>query len=137
MDIIKTLKEIRYIHMELEYTRKRLETLRSNKASIKSSSDVGTQAGSHVSNPNKNPMDLVCNITDLERTLEGKLSKLYKLEKQVEEELETLEPIERLIVKLHYFDGETLECICGVIGYSYRHTKRIFREAIGKLREVS
>lgn len=137
MDIIKTLKEIKYIHMELEYTKKRLEDLRSNKVSIKSSSDVGTQAGSHVSNPNKNPMDLVCNITDLEQVLEEKLSRLYSLEKEVEKELDILDPKERMIIKLHYFEGETLEYICGVINYSYRHTKRMFNEAIGKLKDVS
>lgn len=137
MNIIKTLKEIKYIHMELEYTRKRLEALRSNKSSIKSSSDVGTQSGSHVSNPNKNPMDLVCNITDLEKVLEDKLNRIYSLEKEVEEELDILEPKERMIIKLHYFEGETLEYICGVINYSYRHTKRMFNDAISKLKEVS
>lgn len=137
MDVLKTLKEIKYINLEIDYTKKKLEELRNRKASIKSTSDVGTQAGSYVSNPNKNPMDLVCNITDLEHVLEEKLSKMYKLEKDVENKLDVLEPKERIIIKLHYFEGKTLEGICVHINYSYRHTKRMFNEAVKRLKSIS
>ena len=137
MDILKTLKDIKYINMEIDYTTKKLEELRNRKASIKSSSDVGNQSGSHVSNPNKNPMDLVCSIADLETLLEEKLSDLYRLEKDAESKLDVLEPKARVVLKLHYFENESLESICGIINYSYRHTKRIFNEAVNTLKKIS
>lgn len=137
MDVLKTLKDIRYINMEIEYTNKKIEELRNRKASIKSTSDIGTQSGSHVSNPNKNPMDLICSIADLEQTLEEKLIKLYRLKKDTEDQLDVLEPKARMIIKLHYFEGVPIEGICGIINYSYRHTKRMFNEAVNTLKQIS
>ncbi|PHV69768.1 hypothetical protein CS063_13700 [Sporanaerobium hydrogeniformans] len=137
MDIIKTLKDIKYIKMEADYTKDKLEEIRERRKSIKSSSNSNIAPGSHVSTPNSSMIDSIVSIEELEKMLDAKLSHMYKLENEVVEKLEVLEPKERVVIKLHYFEGETLEHICGVIKYSWRHTMRIYKGAMEKLKKMA
>lgn len=135
MDVIKTLKDIQFLRMEAEYTKNKISELKEKKTSIKSSSSNQVQPGSHVSNPNNDSRtDMMISIELLEEQLEKKLAKVYRLEQQVNDSIDELEPKERIVIKLHYFEGESLERICSVINYSFRHTKRIHREALKKLK---
>lgn len=138
MDIIKTLNEIQYLKLEAKYTESKIEELKARRSSIKSTSDVGVQPGSHVLTANNDSLiNMISNIEELEKSLEADLSKMYQLEKVVTEKIAVLDPKKRIIVKLHYFEGETLEYICGEIGYSFRHTSRMFKEALNELEKLA
>lgn len=138
MDIIKTLNEIQYLKMESKYTEDKIRELKERRTSIKSTSDLGVTPGSHVSNPNNdNCLNMMTSIKDLEVALEKDLSMMYSLEKEVTKVMEQLEPKKRIIIKLHYFEGEAIEYICGVIGYSFRHTARMHKEALDELKKLA
>lgn len=138
MDIIRTLKEIQFMKLESKYTEEKIRELKERKTSIKSSSDSNIAPGSRVANANNdNCIDLMISVKELEKTLEKNLDRMYRLENEVDNKLEELEPKERIIVKLHYFEGETIEYICGIINYSFRHTRRMHKEALEKLKKMA
>lgn len=136
MDVLKTLKEIQYLRLDLKYIEDKLTELRNRMISVTSSGNADITPGSHVSSSyNKLDNNLV-SIEELQKKICVTRKKIVELEEQVEVKLDILEPKERLIIKLYYFEGETIEYICGVVNYSYRHTKRIYRLALGKLGSV-
>lgn len=138
MDIIKILKEIQFLKLEAKYTEEKIQELKERRTSIKSTSDSSIAPGSHVSNPNNdNCFNMINSINDLGKTLEKDLERMYKLENEITDKLTVLEPKKRLIIKLHYFEGEAIEYICGVVGYSFRHTRRLHKEALEELKKLA
>ena len=136
MDIIKTLKEIQYIKLEIKYLEGKLIEKKSSMTGVKSATNTEIAAGSHVSNPSNQMTEQIIAIEELEDRISVKMAKVKELENQVDEQIACLDPKERTVVKLYYCEGETLEYICGVVNYSFRHTKRIHREALKKLKDV-
>lgn len=133
MDVIKTLKDIQYMKMDIKYIEEKLHEKRINISSVKSD----MSPGSNVSNTCKQITESLVTIEEIENELIEKRNKVLELEKQVEEKIKTLEPKERIILKLYYCEGETLEYICGVVNYSFRHVSRMHRKALSKLEKMS
>lgn len=138
MDIIRTLKEIQYLKLEIKYTEEKLNELDDRKTSIKSTNDIGISPGSHTSNPNSDRfLDAMIAIDKYKETLKNDLNRAYELEREVTDKITALDPKKRIIIKLHYFEGEPIEYICGIIGYSFRHTRRMHMEALEELKKLA
>ena len=136
VDVLKTLKDIQYLRLDLKYIEDKLTELRNKMTSITSAGNSDITPGSHVFNSNNKLDNNLVSIEELQKKICTTRKRIIELEEQVEIKLEVLEPKERLVIKLYYFEGETIEYICGVVNYSYRHTKRIYRLALGKLEGV-
>lgn len=53
----------------------------------------------------------------------------------IEQAIDSLEPLERLVMRLHYIDGQTWEQVCCSISYSWSQVHRIHAAALKRLRE--
>ena len=53
----------------------------------------------------------------------------------IEQAIDTLEPRERLLMRLHYIDGQTWEQVCISMTYSWTQVHRIHGAALERLRE--
>lgn len=133
MDIRRTLNSYRPLVREINYLEHKIETMRDRQTSIKSSSDV-----SEVQAPCGNSDKIgnsVSELIDLEQMYLDKIDKATKQLKVIEHMIDILTPTERLLIRARYVDGEYLEAVCGIIGYSYGQTKRIHNAALRKLSE--
>lgn len=72
------------------------------------------------------------------KLLEMLTEKLVELDTEciaVESAIKKLKPRERLLVRLHYFDGRTWEQVCVDMTYSWSQVHRIHAKALKKLKE--
>ena len=84
-----------------------------------------------------------CHIIDVKGDRLDELRGLYnakveELETQmveIERAIEPLEPTERTIIRLHYFDGYTWEQVAVATNYTWRHVHRLHGKALEKLQE--
>lgn len=53
----------------------------------------------------------------------------------IEEEIEWLEPMERMVMRYRYIEGMTWEQVCVAIGYAWRQTHNIHTRALDRLAE--
>lgn len=116
---------------EVRYLENKIEAIRDRQTSIRSSSDASGVQG--LSGNNDKIGSAVAELIDLEKMYLDKIDRASIQLKEIETLIEGLTPTERLLMRAKYIDGEHLEAICGMIGYCYRQTKRIHREAIEKL----
>ena len=133
MDIRHKLNSYIPLVREIKYLESKIEAIRDRQTSIRSSSDV-----SEVQAPGGNSDKIgssIAELIDLEDMYLAKINKATIQLKEIEMLIEELTPTERLLMRAKYIDGERLESICGIIGYCYRQTKRIHREAIVKLEQ--
>lgn len=65
-----------------------------------------------------------------------KLAELVALQLDIEHAIETLEPIEREIVRLRYIDGLEWHQICAEINYEWTQTHRIHARVLRKLEKL-
>lgn len=54
---------------------------------------------------------------------------------EIEAAIEPLEPTERTIIRLHYFQGLTWEQVAVEMNYTWRHVHRLHGKALEKLQE--
>lgn len=133
MDIVKRLKNFRSLVTELEYLENKIQGIRDRQTSIKSSSDT-TEGSGCGGNTDK----VGGSVTDLLYSQELYLEKAELIKKEleaIESAIGVLDPIERVIIRAKYVDGEPLESVCCIVGYSYRQTKRRHAIAIKKLEQ--
>ena len=133
-DTIKDLKDIQYLRMDIDYYKDKLKELEEGKSGIKSSSNSDITPGSHVTNPNNSSADVLIRIDELKEYIHKKEIELKETISRVNNKLDVLEPKEKIVIELHYINGETIEYICGVVNYSYRHTNRLHKSALRKLK---
>lgn len=137
IDIVKKLKELQVLRMNINYLVDKYKELKSKSTGIKSPDYSQIPAGSHVSNID-NMMDInLIQQEEITNKIRDTRNKIDEIEQEVSEYIERLEPKEQVLIRLHYIEGETLEYICGVIQYSFRHTFRIHKKALEKLSEMS
>ncbi|MBE6021666.1 MAG: hypothetical protein E7231_00370 [Cellulosilyticum sp.] len=133
MDIRHKLNSYRPLIREINYLERKIEAMRDRQTSIRSSSDVSeVQASGGNSDKIGNS---VAALNDLEDMYLRKIEKANAELREIETLIDTLEPVERLLMRARYIDGEYFEHICGIIGYSYRQTMRIHKCAIRKLQQ--
>ena len=133
MDIRHKLNSYIPLVREIRYLEKRIEAIRDRQTSIRSSSDVSEV---QVSGGNSDKIgDSIATLDDLEDMYLRKIEKANVELKEIEALIDELEPVERLLIRARYIDGEYFESICGIIGYSYRQTMRIHKCAMRKLQQ--
>ena len=71
--------------------------------------------------------------TELQQLYESKVAELDAKMLEIERAIEVLEPRERTLVRLHYFQGLTWEQVAVEINYSWAQTHRIHGKALKKL----
>lgn len=54
---------------------------------------------------------------------------------EIEKAIEPLDPRERTLIRLHYFQGLTWEEVAVEMGYTWRHVHRLHGKALAKLQE--
>lgn len=64
---------------------------------------------------------------------QGKIAALTAALVEIEQALEILQPRERTLLRLHYIQGLTLEQVCVIMRYSWRHIRRIHKRALQQL----
>lgn len=72
---------------------------------------------------------------DLLDRYQEKLADLRAEVLRIEEAIESLEPIERMLMRCRYIDGLTWEEVAVAISYSWRQTHTIHSNALNKLSE--
>lgn len=133
MDIRHKLNSYIPLVREIRYLENKIEAIRDRQTSIRSSSDVcEVQASGGNSDKIGNS---IAELNDLEDMYLRKIEKANAELKEIEALIDDLEPLERLLIRARYIDGEYFESICGIIGYSYRQTMRIHKCAMRKLQQ--
>lgn len=74
---------------------------------------------------------------DLVERYQRKLEDLRAEALQIEDAIETLEPIEQMLMRYRYLDGMTWEEVAVAISYSWMQMHRIHSRALTKLSEQS
>lgn len=66
----------------------------------------------------------------------GLCDQLVRTQLAIEEAIEGLEPIERMVIRYRYLEGLTWEQVCVAVDYAWRNTHRIHARALDKLAEM-
>ena len=77
-------------------------------------------------------MDRYADLVEIYKT---KLELMYSERAAIEQAIESLEPIERMVLRARYIEGRTWEDVAGRINYSYVQTWRIHARALQKLED--
>ena len=125
------LKEYTSIKKELKQIQFKLKELEERKTSIKSMiiSDMNVQ----TSHNNNSIEDLLIKIEECIEEYNKKEIKLYNKQLEIENCINNLEPIERVVMRMRYIDGCKWEEICYKIHYEWRKTHYIHKEALKKI----
>lgn len=65
-----------------------------------------------------------------------KLTALVTLQLSIENAIETLDPVERELIRLRYIDGKDWHQVCAGINYSWQQTHRIHAKILQKLEKL-
>lgn len=79
--------------------------------------------------------ELIDKKDDLLKQYQAKEAELAAELLAIEQAIDTLEPRERLLMRLHYIDGQTWEQVCISMTYSWTQVHRIHGAALERLRE--
>lgn len=131
MNIKHRLQNYSRINLQVERLRERIETLQDRMYSLKSSSDM-SEIQASGGNSDKIGGNVAL-LVDLEEMYLDELSKLLEEQKEIEDMIKGLEPVERLLIRARYIDGLPWESICNIIGYSWAQTHRIHSSTLNKL----
>ena len=134
MTVKQRLKNFIAIKREIEYLENKIRNMKDRQTSIRSSSN--TEDVPAFGSCDK-LSESIASYLDLVDEYTVKLNKLYIEQKEIEKLIEPLTSTERLLMRARYVDGETMECVCGIIGYSWRQTNRIHSVALSKLEKMA
>lgn len=73
--------------------------------------------------------------TELQKLYTEKVDELTARMLEIEAAIEPLEPTERTLIRLHYFQDLTWEEVAVEMGYCWRHVHRLHGRALEKLQE--
>lgn len=88
--------------------------------------------GSGALSPTEN---LALKHMELEAKYKETVKKLAEQMAEIEDAIQVLEPRERTIIRLHYFQGLTWEQVAVETGYTWRHVHRLHGKALERLQE--
>ncbi len=134
MDIKKKLQN--YADMQLEHTqlKERIDSLREQLTSIHSQNFDGIVA---MSGNSDKIGDMVSTLSDLETTYIQKSNELMRKMIEIERSINTLEPMERVVVRKRYMECKPWETICVEMNYGYRGILKVHSRILQKLRKIS
>ena len=72
---------------------------------------------------------------ELQQLYREKVAELEAQMLEIEQAIEPLEPLERILIRLHYFQGFTWEQIALELNYTRRHITRMHGRALEKLQQ--
>lgn len=125
------LNEYKDIKKELNQIQFKLKELEERKTSIKSMviSDMNVQ----TSHTNNSIEDLLIKIEECMEMYNKKEVALYNKQLEIENCINSLEPLERIIMRLRYIDGYTWEEICTKVNYRWNGIHKIHRKILSKI----
>lgn len=77
--------------------------------------------------------NLVAERIDLESRYREKIQQLERAQTDIENLIDGLEPVERMLARFRYLDGHTWEQVCLDMSYSWRQVHRIHGRLLDKL----
>lgn len=75
-------------------------------------------------------------LRPLQEFYRAKLNELTQAQLRIERAIETLEPTERLLIRLRYVEGKDWHKVCIEINYSWQQTHRIHSRILKKLEKI-
>ena len=119
------------IKRELRQLQERIEELQHAKEDIKSPTWSDMPRGGHE---NQSKIETVLILLEEQQEMYfDKYKELLEVQKDIEELIKYLEPIEREVMRYKYFEGKTFEEIALMINFSYRTVRRIHKRSLEKL----
>lgn len=79
---------------------------------------------------------IVAELVGLQEKYKAKMAKLVEAQTEVEDLIDSLEPLERQLMRCRYIEGMPWETVCVVLNYSWRQTHRIHGRVLDKLVEA-
>jgi hypothetical protein len=79
---------------------------------------------------------IVAELVGLQEKYMAKMQQLLGAQVEVEMVIDSLEPVERSLMRCRYIDGLPWESVCVALNYSWRQTHRIHSQALNKLVEA-
>lgn len=92
--------------------------------------DAMPRGGSGPSDP---VAEFIGKHDELQRRYKDRVEELTELMAEIEQAIEVLDPLERSMIRLHYFQGFTWEQIALELNYTRRHVTRMHGRALEKL----
>ena len=124
------LKEYTSIKRELKQIQFKLKELEERKTSIKSQiiSDMPRGGGD-----GKELLDILIGIEDIIKKLNKKITKLIKKISEIEDTIENLDTIERLLIRYKYIENLKMFQIAEKMNYSERHLNRVHSDVLKRI----
>ena len=127
------LRAYKYLRLERDKLAQQLANLEETIYSPKAQSLNGMpRNGSGALCPTEN---LALKHMELEAKYKETVEKLTDQMAEIERAIEPLDPRERTIIRLHYFQGLTWEEVAVEMGYTWRHVHRLHGKALEKLQD--
>lgn len=127
------LKRHRALFLEAEQIRNEVNQLYISIHSIKAST-ITDMPTSHTSDHDKIANSII-RVDELKRLYGEKINKLIEDRKRIEQEIEQLEPLERMLIRYRYFDNMKWEEVAVKIGYSWAQMHRLHARILIKLKD--
>lgn len=124
------LHSYRYLKAEYEQISNELKKLEIFMESPRGANVDGMPRSSGTSDP---LLGVVSKHITLKERYQNLLGELAAAQISIEDMIESLEPMERQLMRYRYLDGLTWEEVCVKIGYSWRQTHRMHSIILGKL----
>lgn len=125
----KDLEKYLILQQDIRNSKEKIEKLETEAANLKNRiSDMPK------GNPNKSKLeDIVCNILEVEKTLNEQINEGYKIMNQIEKAIDILNGDHKEIIRLRYLEGMRWDHISRKIRYSVRMTHIKHVEALRRL----
>lgn len=131
-ELKKQLHSYRDLKAEREQIAQELEKVEAFMSGPKGTNWDGMPRGSSSGDP---ILNVVTQHIHLQERYQAKLAELAAAQAQIEELIESLEPMERKLFRHRYIEGLTWEEVCVAIGYSWRQTHNIHGAALDRILE--
>ena len=134
MDIKKRLLQYSDLQLERIQLEEQIESLREQLTSIHSQSFDGIAAPTGESDKIG---EMIANLSNLQTLYIRESNQIMKEMIELEKLMNTLEPIERLMLRKRYVECKPWKQVCVEMNYSYRGILNVHSKALQKLRKVS
>jgi len=131
--IKEKLQQYSCLNKELTQLQERVSDLRSRMYSIKSPTLDGMPCGG---GNNDKIGEIVTTIISLEDKHYNMINNIFKQQRDIEDMIDALAPVERLLIRARYIECNTWESVCVAIGYSWSQTYRLHSDVLNKLSKM-
>lgn len=129
----RRLNSYRHVQMERQQILERIMRLEARLTAPGAQNLDGMPHGSGTGDALARGVAALADLRDMYRGMDAELA---QAQMDIEQLIENLDPIERVIARYRYINGMHWEQICVKINYSWRQTHRIHSDMIDKLAEM-